>query len=151
MTPIPPTDQIAADDQLLIDTSTLIAYLNGDEPASAASAFVLDELVARGRNPAVVSAITVAELLVHPLKAGPPAVAKVRTFLLGFPGVSIRSCDFLVAVEAARIRAVTGAEIADALIAASATLTSSTWLITCDRALRDRMKSFEWSTQVMLL
>lgn len=151
MTPTPPTDQIAADDKLLIDTSTVIAYLNGDELASVASTFVLEELVARGRNPAVVSAITVAELLVHPLKAGPPAVAKVRTFLLGFPGISIRSCDFLVAAEAARIRAVAGAEIADALIAATATLTSSTWLITCDLALRDRMRSFEWSTQVMLI
>ena len=151
MTPLPPLQQIAAGDQLLIDTSAVIAYLKGDEAASAASTVVLEELVATGRNPAMVSAITVAELLVHPLKAGPPAVAKVRTFLLGFSGISIRSCDFLVAAEAARIRAVTGAETADALIAATATLTSSTWLITSDRALHDRMRSFEWSTQVLLL
>ena len=151
MTPIPPTDQIAPDDQLLIDTSAVIAYLKGDEPASAASAVVLDQLVASGRNPAMISAITVAELLVHPLRAGPQAVATLRTFLLGFPGLSIRSCDFLVAAEAARIRAATGVTTPDALIAATATLTSSAWLITCDRDLRDQMTAFAWSTRVMLL
>ena len=57
MTPLPPLEQIAAGDQLLIDTSAVIAYLKGDEAASAASTVVLEELVATGRNPAVVSAI----------------------------------------------------------------------------------------------
>lgn len=144
-------ESIQVGDQLLLDTSTVIAYLKGDEAVSATASLILDGLVATGRNPAMLSAISVAELLVAPIAAGPRAAAIVRTFLVGFPGLSIRSCDFLVGAEAARIRASTGAATADALIAATATLTSSAWLITNDRVLRDRLAGFEWPTWVMLL
>ena len=75
----------------------------------------------------------------------------VTTFLLDFPGLSVRSVDFLVAAEAAAIRARTGASLPEAMVAATATLTSSRWLITNDRAMRDRMSGFEWDTTVLLL
>lgn len=142
---------IPAGDQLLLDTSAVIAYLAGDEPVSAVAALILDGLVSTERNPAVLSAVSVAELLVRPIAAGARSAATVRTFLVGFPGLSIRSCDFLVGAEAARIRAATGAPVADSVIAATATLTSSAWLITNDRILRDRLAGFDWPTRVMLL
>jgi predicted nucleic acid-binding protein len=56
-----------------------------------------------------------------------------------------------VAAEAAAIRARTGAEMPDAMIAATATVTSSPWLITNDRVLRDALAGFDWETQVLLL
>lgn len=92
-----------------------------------------------------------AEILVQPIAKGGQAAALVRTFLLGFPGLSVRSCDFLVAAEAAHIRAQTGASVPDALIAATATLTSSPWLITNDQVLRDRLSGFDSQTAVLVL
>lgn len=142
---------IPAGDGLVLDTSAVISYFKGDEDVSGVAASIIDGLVRTERNPGVILSISVAELLVQPMAAGPTAAARVSTFLLGFPGLSIRSCDFLVAAEAARIRAVTGAALADAMIAATCTLTSSRWLVTNDRTLRDRLAGLEWSATVLLL
>lgn len=138
-------------ESIVLDTSTLIAYLNLSESVSAAATYVLDELVATERNPAVISAVTAGEVLVRPLKQLGRVPEQTKTFLLDFPGLSIRSADFRVAAEAAAIRAKTGAALPDALIAATATLTSSRWLITNDRTLRDRLSGLDWGTQVILL
>lgn len=142
---------IQAGDRLVLDTSVVIAYLKGGERISGLSTFILDDLVAKERNPAVLSAVTVAEALLRPISAGGKALAAIRTFLLAFPGLAIRSTDFLVAAEAARLRAATGLSTPDALIAATATLTSSPWLVTNDVVLRDRLAGLPWSTQVIVL
>ncbi len=142
---------IPVGDRLVLDTSAVIAYLKGDEAVSGIATTIFDQLVATGRNPGVLSAITAAELLVRPIMAGPREASTVRTFLLGFPGLEIRSADLLVAAEAARIRAVTRATTADALIAATATVTSSAWLITNDRALTERLADYDWTTRAVLL
>lgn len=136
---------------MVLDTSTLIAYLNLSESVSQAATYVLDQLVATERNPAVISSITVAEVLVQPIRQLGAIPSQTKTFLLDFPGLSVRSADFFVAAEAATIRARTGAELPDALVAATATLTSSSWLITNDRTLRDRLAGFDWQTEVVLL
>jgi predicted nucleic acid-binding protein len=143
--------QITAGDQLVLDTSALIAYLKGDEPASAVAADILDGLVATERNPGVIAAVSAAELLVRPYATSERAVATVMTFLIGFPGLSIRSTDLLVAAEAARIRADTGITTPDAIVAATASMTSSRWLITNDRFMRDRLERSTWGTAVLLL
>jgi predicted nucleic acid-binding protein len=144
-------DLIGDGDRLVVDTSIVIAYLKGDEPISEAAALVFDELVATERNPATLSTVSVAEALVSPINTGGRALSAIRTFLLAFPGLAIRSVDFLVAAEAARLRAATGITTPDALIAASATLTSSRWLITNDRILRDRLTKIKWPVQVLVL
>lgn len=144
-------DVLQAGDRLVVDTSVVIAYLRGDEPISPLATVVFDEFVANERNPAVLSAVTVAEALVWPITAGGRALSAMRTFLLAFPGMAIRSTDFLVAAEAARLRAAAGISMPDALIAATATLTSSRWLITNDRVLRDRLASIAWPAEVLLL
>lgn len=135
----------------MLDSSTLISYLNADEPASPAARLVLDTLVATERNRAFISSITVAEVLVRPLRQLGVVPSFVKTFLLDFPGLSVRSADFLVAAEAADIRAHTGATLPDAIIAATATVTSSPWLITNDQVLAERLAKLEWSTTVVLL
>lgn len=142
---------IEAGDSIVLDTSVLIAYLKGDEPVSDAARVIVEELVAGGRNPAVVSAISVAELMVRPLRHESGVPTALKTFLLGYPGLSVKSTDFLVAAEAARIRAVTTASLPDALIAATATLTSSRWLVTNDQVLHDRLSRLRWSTRILLL
>jgi predicted nucleic acid-binding protein len=144
-------DNLPAGDLLVLDTSSVIAYLNAGEAVSIAARHVLDTLVATERNPAVISSITVAEVMVRPFRELGRVPSHTKTFLLDFPGLSVRSADFLVAAEAARIRALTGAALSDALVAATATLTSSRWLITNDRTLRDRMAGFDWPTEVVLL
>lgn len=144
-------ESLPAGDLLVLDTSTVIAYLNASESVSTVARHVLEQFVATERNPAVISSITVAEVMVRPVRELGAVPSHTKTFLLDFPGLSVRSADFLVAAEAARIRALTGAALPDALVAATATLTSSRWLITNDRTLRDRMAGFDWPTEVVLL
>ena len=138
-------------DSLVLDSSVVISYLNASEEASRAAQLIFDRLVATGRNPAVISSVTVAEVLVRPLRSLGRVPDHTKTFLLDFPGLSVRAADFLVAAEAAEIRARTSIPLGDALIAATATLTSSRWLITNDRTLRDRLATMDWATTVLLL
>ena len=150
--PNEPVPQFADGDSIVLDTSTIIAYLNAGEAVSANARAVIEGNVQSERNPAWISSVTVAEVLVRPLReANRVPLDTVKTFLLEFPGLSIRSADFLVAAEAAAIRAHTGVAMPDALIAATATLTSSRWLVTNDRTLKDRLASLEWETTVVLL
>ena len=68
----------------------MLAYLSGAEPASAAAASIIDGFVASGRNPAVVSAITVTEALVRPMRAASAsAIRLVDDFLLHFPNLRV--------------------------------------------------------------
>lgn len=54
-------------------------------------------------------------------------------FLDSVEGLQIRNADFLVAAEAARIRAETGIPLTDALVIATAVLASAQVLVTDDR------------------
>jgi predicted nucleic acid-binding protein len=125
---------IAAGARLLIDSSVLIAYLEDDEPASERATQLLEELVSTGRNEAIISSVSVAEVMVGPTRLG-AGESETRAFLLTFPNLDIRSADVLVCGEAARIRAQTGLPLADSIILATATMTSCDWLVTCDRGL----------------
>jgi predicted nucleic acid-binding protein len=142
---------VADGDRMVVDTSVVIAYLKGNEAISEVATFFFDELVATDRNPAVFSAVTVAEVLTKPIAAGGTALSAARTFMLAFPGLEIRSTDFLGAADAARLRATCGIKIPDALIAATATLTSSRWLVTNDRVLRDQLAGVDWPANVLVL
>ena len=143
--------EIAEGEPMVLDTSTVIAYLSASESVSPVARQILESLVATERNPAVISSVTVAEVLVGPIRALDRVPSYVKTFLLDFPGLSVRSADFLVAAEAAEIRAKTGAALPDAMVAATATLTSSRWLITNDRTLHDQLAKLSWDTTVVLL
>src|SRR4051794_16868964 len=66
-------------DRLLLDTTSLIAYLGGGELISPLASHVINELVLSGRNDAIVSMVSVAEVLVRPLRSG--AIQPYHSFL----------------------------------------------------------------------
>jgi predicted nucleic acid-binding protein len=120
---------------VLLDTSVILAYLSGAEPSSAAATHLLDQLVASGRNPAVVSAITVTETLVRPMRAGSaPGVRLVEDFLLRFPNLRIVPVSVEVAREGARIRAATALRAPDALILATGVGAGASTAVAEDRS-----------------
>ena len=105
---------------LLLDTSVVLAYLSGAERTSALATAILDDMVAPGRNPAVISAVTVTESLVRPYRASSvQAVDLVLAFLGHFPGLRVEPVTFEVGRRAAEIRAATAAPTPDALILAT--------------------------------
>jgi predicted nucleic acid-binding protein len=108
---------IQAGETLLLDTSSLAAYF-GVEPTSMVAAAIIDGFVRLGRNRAIVSAVTAAELLVRPVRAGADARAPVLGFVGSFPNVHIASVDLTVARLAADLRVHQGMKMVDALIAA---------------------------------
>ena len=123
---------IAAGDLLVIDTSATLAYLVGTERASGAAAFVFDGCIGTSRNPALLSTVTAAELLVRPFRAGRAALATVEGFLQFFGELRLAEVTYAVAREAARIRAATGLSMPDALIVATAVESGAQLLVTND-------------------
>ena len=112
---------IPAGSVITLDTSAILAYLDGSELVSQAAAHVIDGLVASGRNRALIGAITVTETLVRPLRASAAqVVGTVEAFLQMFPNLDVVPVDYVIAREAARVRAVTGLPTADALVLATA-------------------------------
>ncbi len=112
------TDVLPEGASVLIDTSVVLAYLTGTESTSALAVELFDRCLATGRNAGAVSAVTVMELLVRPIRAGPSAVATVEGFLRHFADLRILPVDYANAREAARIRAIAGFSAPDALIVA---------------------------------
>jgi predicted nucleic acid-binding protein len=135
MTPAALDAAIPAGATILLDTSAVLAYLSGAEPASAAAASIIDGFVGIGRNPAVVSAITVTEALVRPMRAASAtAIRLVDDFLLHFPNLRVEPVTVAIAREAARIRAATAAPTPDSLILATAVASAAAALVTNDRS-----------------
>jgi predicted nucleic acid-binding protein len=117
---------IPAGETILLDTSAILAYLSGSERVSAIAAILIDELVATGRNPAVVSAISVSEILVRPYRAGSPsAVRLVEDFLAHFPNLRLDPVTVDIARLGAGIWASTAAPTPDSLILATAVASSA--------------------------
>lgn len=118
---------------LLVDGSAILAYLDGTENVSVLAALVFDGFIATGRNPAVMSAVSVTEALVRPFRAqSASAAGTVEAFLRSFPTLAIEPVTFEIAREAARIRAATAIRTPDALILATATVIGSEIVIAND-------------------
>jgi predicted nucleic acid-binding protein len=111
---------IPAATPIVVDTSVVLAYLNGRERVSAAASLVIDHFVRTGRNEAVVSALTITETLIRPFSAGPRELATAEAFLMHFPNLQIEDVDYSIAREAGRLRATTNLRTPDALILATA-------------------------------
>lgn len=125
---------VAAGDTILLDTSVVIAYLDRSTPTSAIAAHILDELVGTGRNPALLSMITVTEILVRPAQTGDPAHrATALGFLRHFPGMSLREVDFAVADQAAALRGRYRLGTPDALVVATGMVAGAGTIVSNDR------------------
>ena len=117
---------------VLLDTSTLAAYF-GTEATSPVAVGLIDRLIRSGRNRGVVSAVSAAELLIRPLRAGRSDVSSTIIAFLGrFPNLDVVPVDLTVAMAAAELRAREGMKIADALIAASGLDRSATVAVSDD-------------------
>ena len=138
--------QLAAGAVLVLDSSAVLAYLDGGEQISGAATHVIDGLVRSGRNQALISAVTVTEALVRPFRLAAPtqasedeapdAITTVEDFLRNFPILAIVPVDYAVAREAARIRALTGLRTADALVMATARVSGAGVLVGNDERWR---------------
>ena len=118
---------------LLLDSSAVLAYLDGGEAVSPMAATVIDEFVASGRNEAVVSAVTVTDALVRPMRAGSAsAIDLVEAFLRHFRNLRVEPVSFEVAREAARIRGATSLRTPDAMILATAVAAGAGSVVTND-------------------
>ncbi len=128
---------------ILLDTTAIIAYLSrgaGGETISGAAAYVLDELVRTGRNAATVSAVTVMEALVRPIRLGTKEQRQhVVDFLSNFPNLQVLSVDFDVAEKAAVLRATYNLATPDALIVASGLLAGARHIVTNDDEWRRKL------------
>lgn len=123
-------DALAAGALVLVDTAPIIYTLEGN--ARFARRFArLFERHAAGELQFAVSTVTIAEVLVGPLRAGEEALARrYRAALEAWQVVEL-SAD--IAESAARLRAAHGLKLADAVQVASALAVGADALVTHDR------------------
>jgi predicted nucleic acid-binding protein len=145
MNAVPPGDSI------LLDTSVLLAHLTQGGDATSIATDLIEGCVASGRNPGAISTVTVSELLVHPHRHGRQAVDAILGFLWSIPDLLVRSVDFLVAGEAARIRASRQVAVPDSMILATSVLIGADTLATNDRALAAVARDAAPDVRVLLL
>ena len=128
-------------ERVLLDTSDLIAYFDGAERVSPVAKHIMEQFVASGRNPAVVSMVTVMEVLVRPLKQGVgDAYRHVLDLLMRYPNLRLCDIDVFVAHQAASMRASYGFSPVDALIIASGLVSQVGHLVTNDATWRRKLQ-----------
>lgn len=138
-------------DRILLDTTTLAAYLDASEATHGLASHVIDTLVASGRNPAVVSMITVMELLVRPLRITPRGHHTIMAFLRSQPNMAAVPVDLQVAQDAAFLRAAQRFSPPDALIIGTGFATQVGHLVTNDRAWSRKLAGLESRIRVCTL
>jgi predicted nucleic acid-binding protein len=117
---------------VLIDTNPIIYILEGN-PLGMPFRSIFED-VERGRIGALVTPITVAEVVSGPLKAGREALAeRYRRTITQNPGWAVREIDADIAVLAARLRLQHALKLPDALQLAIALEEGCYALVTHDR------------------
>jgi predicted nucleic acid-binding protein len=120
---------------LALDSNVLIYHLEGLEPYRELTTALIAGLAAREWQ-AVISTITVAEILVGPHRSGTARkLTAAREFVEGLPNTLLADVTLDVADLGARLRA-RGARMPDALILATAALHEVGALVTNDASLR---------------
>jgi predicted nucleic acid-binding protein len=134
-------------DRVLLDTTALAAYLDAREPTHPVIRYLMDEFIARGRNEAVISMITVMEILVRPLRSAPGGYHTVLAFVRDHPHLQAIPLDLQMAQEAASLRATHRLSAPDALVIGTGVATQVGQLVTNDHAwskklapIRDRIR-----------
>ena len=123
---------LPAGDRILLDTTFLAAYLDASEATHGIARHVMDEFVRPGRNPAVVSMVTVMEILVRPLRQSPSGHHTVLAFLRHTPNLEAVGLDLQMAQEAAALRATYRLRPPDALVIGTGLATQVSHLVTND-------------------
>jgi predicted nucleic acid-binding protein len=121
------------------DSSLLIYHLEDVEPYSDLTEIAFSA-VASGVSSAVLSTISVTELLVKPIAEGrEDAVKGFERFVVSLPNTTIVPPDFQIAKEAARLRANYRIRTPDALLLATARIHKAGAFLTND----DKLKRIE--------
>lgn len=142
---IPPGDRV------LLDTTTLAAYLDGTEAVHAVARHVVEQFVGTGRNGAVISMITVMELLIRPMRVTPPGHHTVLAFIRNHPNLAAIDVDLQVAQDAAFLRAAHRFAPPDALVVGTALAAQVGHLVTNDFAWVDRLAPMRERIKVCIL
>ena len=118
-----------------IDTAPVIYYLE-DHPLYAERFAPVFDAITAGRLQAIISSVTLAEVLSGPLTSGNEVLAaRYREVLCRSAGWQLHSVDEETAVTAARVRARHKLRLPDAIQIATAIVTRSYALITHDARL----------------
>jgi predicted nucleic acid-binding protein len=131
-----PLDDIPDGSRVALDSSTLIYFIE-EHDVFGPLVDPLFEAVAEGRLTAVVSVISLVEVLVGPLRDGNATLAsQYQELLLNSAAVSVATIDNDVALVAAAIRSEHKLALPDALIAATATVHQCVCLVANDAVFR---------------
>ena len=142
---------VPAGERLLLDTSAIAAYLDSSETVHSVAVFVLDSLVASGRNEALVSTITVMELLVRPLRASSADQETILQFVTHQPNLRAAPLDMHAAEDAAFLRVQYRLSPPDALVAATALSYGAGHLITNDASWASKLAALQDRLTVHIL
>jgi predicted nucleic acid-binding protein len=119
-----------------LDSSILIYHLEDLEPYANLTENIF-AAVAEGSLIAVLSTVSVTELLVQPFTAGQQdRIAAFERFLFSLPNTELKSPDYLIAREAARLRSKYRIRTPDALLMATSIIEKADAFITNDARLR---------------
>jgi predicted nucleic acid-binding protein len=143
--------RIAPGDRLLLDTTVFVSYFSGGDRWAEAARELIEGLVRSGRNPAVVSTLTVMESLVGPMRRVPPGHQTALDFFAHWPNLSLMPVDLAAAQEGASIRAHHGFPAPDALIIGSGVLGGVAWLVTGDERWHKRLAQISTRIKVCCL
>ena len=143
--------RIPSGDRILLDTTTLAAYLDASEAVHPVARHVVEDFVGTGRNEAVISMITVMELLVRPLRAIPPGHHTVLAFIRNQPHLTAMEIDLQVAQDAAFLRAAHRFAAPDALIVGTGLAGQVGHLVTNDRGWERKLAPMAGRIGVCLL
>jgi len=119
-----------------LDTAVLIYQLEDVSPYVQLTTHLLTN-AAMGRTQLLVSAISVAEILAGPWKAGDESAARrIEESMRALPGLVVADMTFDAASRAARLRGQTNLPLADSLILASVMQRKPQLIVTNDAAWR---------------
>lgn len=119
-----------------LDSSVLIYHLEGLAPYASLTETVFS-LLAKGTFTAVISTISITELLVKPFVEGnETAITACERFLQGLPHTTIVAPHSAIAREAARLRAYYGLRTPDALLLSTAVVEKAKAFLTNDAELK---------------
>lgn len=124
---------IEAGDSLLLDSTTLIAYLGGGERITPIAQHILEEWVKGGRNSAIVSTVTAMEIHVRPLQIDRARSQHAYDFLTHWPNLHVADVDLPTALQAANLRAFFAFKPPDALVIAGGMMHQVGHLVTNDQ------------------
>lgn len=140
---------LAGAHRVFLDTSTCIAYHSTAEAVHPLARHLFRR-IADADDPlgGYLPVVSAAELLIRPIRAGGADLTFMHAFLRGFPNLRVLPADLDVALQAANIRALTRLPMSDAILTASAVLSTCEVVVSNDRDWRQRLQGhfpqFRW-------